>query len=179
MEAAGWSQAETARQLEISTGGINQICKGHVRPSGVTLRLMRLLSASNSKSGDRIPPYAVDVVRELGAVEPSLRDLAGRAALGAISSFPKAAPPKRRLVEPAISSGKGGGMTEDEKRRLAEHVALAAGQDPGASRRSSSESGGQTADTLQASPQAPRGFSRASKVPRRVPGEHGNPATSG
>jgi transcriptional regulator with XRE-family HTH domain len=40
METVGWTQAETARRLHMSSGGVNQIVKGTVRPSPQTLALL-------------------------------------------------------------------------------------------------------------------------------------------
>lgn len=46
MTAAGWTQAETARRLGLTSGAVNQFVKGTSRPSPTTLRLMGLLVLS-------------------------------------------------------------------------------------------------------------------------------------
>ena len=43
MEAAGWSQAEVARRLQISPGAVSQICSGKTVPRLATLNLLKLL----------------------------------------------------------------------------------------------------------------------------------------
>ncbi len=46
MKAAGWSQAETARKLALTRGGVNGIVKGRTKPSQGTLKLFKLILAS-------------------------------------------------------------------------------------------------------------------------------------
>jgi len=48
LKAVGWTQAEAARQLAMTSGAVNQIVNPNspVRPSGTTLRLFKLMVAS-------------------------------------------------------------------------------------------------------------------------------------
>lgn len=43
MRVVGWTQAETARRLGLTSGAVNQFVKGTSRPSPITLRLMAVL----------------------------------------------------------------------------------------------------------------------------------------
>lgn len=43
MKLVGWTQAETARRLGLTSGAVNQFVKGTSRPSPITLRLMTVL----------------------------------------------------------------------------------------------------------------------------------------
>ena len=45
MKAAGWSQAETARRLQITPGAVSQICNGKTVPRPAIINLLRLLIA--------------------------------------------------------------------------------------------------------------------------------------
>ena len=57
-EASGWSQAEVARKLEMTRGGINGIVTGETVPSVATVKLFRLI-LQGEKPGVRMPPHAV------------------------------------------------------------------------------------------------------------------------
>lgn len=48
MDAAGWSQAESSRRLELTTGAISQLYNGLIRPSRQTIKLMKLMIASEN-----------------------------------------------------------------------------------------------------------------------------------
>ena len=50
MEVAGWSQAEVARQMELTPGAISQICNGKTTPSPLTLNLLKLTLASRPET---------------------------------------------------------------------------------------------------------------------------------
>jgi transcriptional regulator with XRE-family HTH domain len=41
--ASGWSQAEIARQLQITPGAVSQLCSGATRPRAATLNLLRMI----------------------------------------------------------------------------------------------------------------------------------------
>jgi len=43
LTAAGWSQAEAARRLQITPGAVSQICSGRTQPRSATLNLFKLL----------------------------------------------------------------------------------------------------------------------------------------
>jgi len=43
IRSARWSQAETARQLDITPGAVSQICTGRTQPRAATLNLLRLM----------------------------------------------------------------------------------------------------------------------------------------
>lgn len=46
-EASGWSQAEVARQLDLTRSGVNQIVTGTAKPSQTLVRLFRLVLAKS------------------------------------------------------------------------------------------------------------------------------------
>lgn len=45
MDALAWKQADVARKLEMTSGGVNQIVKGKVTPTGKTMALLRMVAA--------------------------------------------------------------------------------------------------------------------------------------
>lgn len=51
LKVAGWSQAETARQLRITPGAVSQICSGRTRPRAATLNLLKLLVEKKDPTG--------------------------------------------------------------------------------------------------------------------------------
>jgi len=48
LKGSGWSQAEAARMLEMTRGGLNGIVTGNTIPSPATLKLFRLLLAERN-----------------------------------------------------------------------------------------------------------------------------------
>jgi transcriptional regulator with XRE-family HTH domain len=92
MAAAGWSQAEVARQLEITSGGVSQIARGHVTPSPVTLRLLRLLvhgTTAASEGAGTVPAYAQGLIRALEEIEPEMREVVIDTALRLAKAYKK------------------------------------------------------------------------------------------
>jgi transcriptional regulator with XRE-family HTH domain len=70
-EASGWTQAEVARQLELTRGGVNGIITGGTVPSNATLKLFKLILLSEK-------PEAVTAARPASvqhAEESWLREL--------------------------------------------------------------------------------------------------------
>lgn len=49
--AAGWSQAEAARRLNITPGAVSQICSGRTRPRAATLNLLKLILVHEKRQG--------------------------------------------------------------------------------------------------------------------------------
>src|SRR6185295_8130042 len=57
-EKSGWTQAEVARQLELTRGGVNGIITGPTVPSLATVKLFKLIltpSGAESKAGQGTP----------------------------------------------------------------------------------------------------------------------------
>jgi len=50
-EQSGWSQAEVARQLELTRGGVNGIITGPTVPSLATVKLFQLVLRSRAGDG--------------------------------------------------------------------------------------------------------------------------------
>jgi DNA-binding XRE family transcriptional regulator len=76
---SGWTQAEAARQLELTRGGVNGIITGQTVPSLATVKLFKLLLESQAepgaKSKESVPPkeeWAESLLAELRKLdEPS------------------------------------------------------------------------------------------------------------
>jgi transcriptional regulator with XRE-family HTH domain len=73
MEAAGWSQAETARRLHLNPASISQFVNGKNRPATSTIQLMKLVIAQDQ-------PEALNVSdrKYTAALEPWAKDLVDR-----------------------------------------------------------------------------------------------------
>jgi len=90
-ERSGWTQAEAARQLDVTPGVVSQYLSGDTRPSGTTLKLLHVLvgdaalqlKAPLSRSGGdvRLKKAVAELQRDVGR---SLRKF--RAAVGVSSS---------------------------------------------------------------------------------------------
>src|SRR4051812_10531618 len=78
-ESSGWSQAEVARQLELTRGGVNGIITGPTVPSLATVKLFQLILASkapvraNSPGVSSVEEWAKPLLEELKKIEPSQR----------------------------------------------------------------------------------------------------------
>jgi hypothetical protein len=78
-EKSGWSQAEVARQLELTRGGVNGIITGPTVPSLATVKLFQLILGSRLETGPggemtkRAESWAEPLLVELRSVEPSKR----------------------------------------------------------------------------------------------------------
>jgi len=85
LRAAGWSQAEAARQLAMTPSALSQIVRQNspVRPSPVTLRLFQLLlwrekpealrAMASRKALSAAEPWEQEVIRDLRGVPPKTR----------------------------------------------------------------------------------------------------------
>lgn len=85
----GWSRAEIARQLEISSGAVTQYGDGTTRPSKTVIKLFRLLLAGTGTSVLRDAPPTDDAEkRRADAAEARLERAkkALRAALAELES---------------------------------------------------------------------------------------------
>jgi transcriptional regulator with XRE-family HTH domain len=60
LKAAGWSQAEAARRLQLTRGAVSQILSGRTNPRASTLNLLRLLARDQSAA----PPEATVPMQE-------------------------------------------------------------------------------------------------------------------
>src|ERR1041384_3086076 len=70
-ERSGWSQAEVARQLELTRGGVNGIITGPTVPSLATVKLFRLiLGATSTPAGAKGAALGAE-----GWAEPLLEEL--------------------------------------------------------------------------------------------------------
>ena len=81
IELAGWSQAETARRLDLSPGAVSQICSGKSEPRGATLQLLKLLSQGPASrqtpaqpSPQRLTSWEMDLIRRLRKIPPRQRE---------------------------------------------------------------------------------------------------------
>jgi hypothetical protein len=78
-EKSGWSQAEVARQLELTRGGVNGIITGPTIPSLATVKLFQLILGSRQGTGQagettkRAESWADSLLAELREVEPGKR----------------------------------------------------------------------------------------------------------
>ncbi len=72
MELAGWSQAETARRLDLTPGAVSQICNGKTQPRQATLNLLKLTLLSNRRTVQRLerPPSGPLADWELELLHP-------------------------------------------------------------------------------------------------------------
>lgn len=81
LEAAGWTQAEAARRLQVTPGAISQICSGRTQPRPSTLNLLRLMVAAETQTGARPvrakppgPAWEADLLEPLRRMAPPERD---------------------------------------------------------------------------------------------------------
>ena len=78
-EQSGWSQAEAARQLELTRGGVNGIITGPTVPSLATVKLFQLILASKAPAQSNAQPstatddWARPLLDELKKVDPTQR----------------------------------------------------------------------------------------------------------
>lgn len=107
---SGWTQAEVARQLELTRGGVNGIITGRTIPSHATVKLFRLILMSekpevmSAAARPATLQYAEELwLRELLAemrrVAPAHRQRLISALKGVAESFPKN--PRGGLRKPA------------------------------------------------------------------------------
>lgn len=101
MEAAGWSQAEAARRLELDPSVISQYKSDKVRPSAQTLSLLKLilsherpgaLTAAGSAREAALADWERKVVEDLRWLEPQDRDRVVDAIHALTKGLPKRAP---------------------------------------------------------------------------------------
>ena len=60
LAAAGWSQAEAARRLQITPGAVSQICNAKTQPRPSTLNLLKLILARRLADADPLEVLAVE-----------------------------------------------------------------------------------------------------------------------
>ena len=119
LRAAGWSQAEAARQLAMTPSALSQIVRENspVRPSPVTLRLFQLLlwrekpealrEVARRKALSAAEPWEQEVIRDLRGVPPKTRQSLLRRLRGLIAAAKRNARENRR-------AGKGTGAGEQD-----------------------------------------------------------------
>jgi transcriptional regulator with XRE-family HTH domain len=82
-KASGWNQAEVARQLELTRGGVNGIITGGTIPSLATVKLFRLIldipKTRDSATGPNIEPrsgepWVAELIHELRALDKPRRE---------------------------------------------------------------------------------------------------------
>ncbi|MGA2555772.1 MAG: helix-turn-helix transcriptional regulator [Verrucomicrobiota bacterium] len=86
LRASGWSQAEAARQLDMTPSALSQIVRRNspVRPSPVTLRCFQLLlwrekpealrEVARRKALSAAEPWEHEVIRDLRGLPPKTRE---------------------------------------------------------------------------------------------------------
>jgi len=98
-KASGWTQAEVARQLELTRGGVNGIITGRTVPSHATLKLFKLIllsqkpeavSAARPASVQQAEEYWLrELLEEVRRVTPAHRERLINALKGVAAAFPK------------------------------------------------------------------------------------------
>jgi transcriptional regulator with XRE-family HTH domain len=81
IEQAGWSQAETARRLDLTPGAVSQICNGKTQPRQATLNLLRLILISTPRTlkrlaqprRDRLVDWELELLNPLRALSADQR----------------------------------------------------------------------------------------------------------
>ena len=83
LTAAGWSQAEAARRLQITPGAVSQICSGKTLPRPALLNLLKLLVAPVNPEAfkrhekaalSRLEPWESELLAELRKLPPTQRE---------------------------------------------------------------------------------------------------------
>jgi transcriptional regulator with XRE-family HTH domain len=98
-EASGWTQAEVARQLELTRGGVNGIITGRTVPSNATLKLFKLILLSEKPDAvNAARPASVqhaeeswlrELLEQMRRVAPAHRDRLINALKAVAAAFPK------------------------------------------------------------------------------------------
>ena len=82
IQQAGWSQAETARRLDLTPGAVSQICNGKTQPRQATLSLLRLLLVSTPGTlkrlaqprANRLVDWELELLNPLRALSSAQRE---------------------------------------------------------------------------------------------------------
>ena len=74
-EASGWSQADLARELDMTRGGIHGLVKGDTNPSIATVRLLRFVLAQKNPQAITNVKYSTDQSDIAMKDEPAGSDL--------------------------------------------------------------------------------------------------------
>ena len=101
MKVIGWTQAEAARQLAMTSGAVNQLVNPNspVRPSQTTLRLFKLIVAS-------LRPEAINAkTLELKADPETALSLPERKLLDALRKIPPSETPRAYAVIHGVVNG--------------------------------------------------------------------------
>jgi hypothetical protein len=99
-QSSGWTQAEVARQLELTRGGVNGIITGCTVPSQATVKLFKLIllsekpeavsAAARPTSLQYAEEYWLrELIEEMRRVSPAHRPRLVSALKAVASSFPK------------------------------------------------------------------------------------------
>jgi|SRR6476646_2815686 transcriptional regulator with XRE-family HTH domain len=97
-KASGWTQAEVARQLELTRGGVNGIITGSTVPSQATLKLFKLILLAEKPEAMNARPLAIrrteklwlrDLIAEMRRVSPPHRARLVLALKTMATAFPK------------------------------------------------------------------------------------------
>ena len=96
----GWSQAETARQLGLTRGGVNGIITGDTIPSVATVKLFKLLlmtekpdvlkpSSFPMRDTPVLPSWGTQLIHELQRVDHTKRENIVASFLDILAHIPK------------------------------------------------------------------------------------------
>lgn len=99
-QSSGWTQAEVARQLELTRGGVNGIITGRTVPSNATVKLFKLIllsqqpEAMSAAARPASVQYAEEawvreLMEEMRRVAPAHRPRLVTALKGVAVAFPK------------------------------------------------------------------------------------------
>jgi len=103
--AAGWSQAEVARRLQITAGAVSQICSGKTQPRASTLNLLKLLLAREKPEAlalqeragmDGLEAWESDLLEELRKLPEAQRRFLVQMVKQMIKALPSVAHRKSR-----------------------------------------------------------------------------------
>jgi hypothetical protein len=114
MKVIGWTQAEAARQLAMTSGAVNQLVNPNspVRPSQTTLRLFKLIVAAQR-------PEAINTkTLELKADPGSALSLPERKLIDAIRRIPTSELPRAYAVVHGVIMGFGAPLSLRRTRQL-------------------------------------------------------------
>lgn len=112
MEKCGWSQAEVARRLHMTRGGVSQIVGGSVRPSYQTLALLKRIVAEEkpevlaqaANEGAALSEEEQAVIAELRGLAPESRKLVIGAIRGMRAAQKSDDNLRKSLVQPLAHS---------------------------------------------------------------------------
>ena len=113
-EASSWTQAEVARQLEITRGGVNGIITGRTVPSHATVKLFKLIlltqqpeavnAARPASVRDAEESWTRELTEQMRQVSPAYRERLIHALKAMAAAFPKN--PRGVTRRPATARGR-------------------------------------------------------------------------